>query len=100
MSWQTRTPWPQVRFFFDGREYRWSGWFGSQLESLEWRTLPAGTQRVLHFANGEESVRLTVFSTVRRGLKVSTHWAVSSCGTHDEHTARIWKLKKDLANLV
>ena len=100
MGWTTKTPWPQVRFIFDGVTYRWSGWFGCQLVSYEWRTLPAGTMRRLEFDAGKPHIDLTIFSTKREGLKVRTAWSVSDRGTHDEHTARIYELKHALAALV
>ena len=100
MGWNNKTPWPQVRFMFGGVAYRWSGWFGCQLESYEWRTHPAGTRRRLDFGAGKPAIELTVFSTKREGLKVRTTWAVSDRGTHEEHTARIYELKHALAALV
>lgn len=100
MSWDKKTPWPQVRFIFDGKEYRWSGWFGCQLESFEWKTLPAGTQRAFIFGSGTQKIDMTIFTTKREGLKVRTTWAVSSSGTHAEHTARIYALQDALKKLV
>ena len=100
MSWNNKTPWPQIRFIFDGIQYRWSGFFGCQLESLEWRTVPAGTTRKLDFGIGKPTVEMTVFTTERKGLKVRTTWSVCNSGTHDEHLARIRALKDALASLV
>lgn len=100
MGRDNKTTHPQVRFMFGGDTYQWSGWFGCQLESYEWLTLPAGTERTLDFGVGKPSIELTVFSTKRDGLKVRTTWAVSDRGTHEEHTARIYELKHALAALV
>ena len=100
MSWKEKTPWPQVQFIFDGITYKWSGWLGCQLESYEWKTLPAGTERRLNFDCGKPSIELTIFSTKREFFKVRTMWAVSDRGTYEEHTARIYELKSALASLV
>lgn len=35
-----------------GIVYRWSGWGGCQLESYEWRRVPAGTERVVRAVDG------------------------------------------------
>lgn len=56
----------QAEFIINGTRYRWSGWLGCQLESMEWRTLPAGTQRHLPITLGEQPVTVTVNSTQRR----------------------------------
>jgi len=95
-----RKSYPAANFWFDGHEYRWSGWFGCQLESWEWRTVRAGTQRVLDFGVGKPQITMTVASTRREGLKVRTTWAVANHGTHDEHVARIVELKAALQDLV
>ena len=100
MRWKNKTPYPQIRFIFDGVQYRWCGFFGCQLESREWRTLPAGTTRELKFDFGSTPITMTVFSTNREGLKVKTTWAVSKRGTHDEQLARIRGLKAALASLI
>lgn len=90
----------RAEFIIGGNRYRWSGWFGCQLESLEWRTLPAGTQRDLDLSVSEQPVTVTVNSTQRQGLRVRTTWAVSNRGTLDEHTARIRDLRRQLRELV
>jgi hypothetical protein len=91
---------PKVLFLFNGKRYWWSGWYGCQLASREWATLPAGTTRDFDFYDGKPPVRMTVFSTRRDGLGVITKWAVSSACCHDEHQRRILELKERLAGLV
>ncbi len=91
---------PQVEFLVDGHRYRWSGWFGCQLESVEWLSVPAGTTRDLRLHAHLSPVRMTVYSTRREGFSVRTTWAVSSNGPHDEHDARIRDLRKQLQELV
>jgi hypothetical protein len=91
---------PRAEFVIHGTRYRWSGWFGCQLESLEWRTQPAGTQRDLRLHLDKSPVTVTVYSTKRVGLRVRTTWAVSNRGTHDEHSARIVDLQSQLRRLV
>lgn len=100
MGCENKTHYPKVYFMFDGIAYRWCGWFGCQLESYEWLTHPAGTMRRLDFGAGKPTIELTVFSTKREGLKVRTTWAVSDHGTYEEHTARIYKLKNALSELL
>jgi len=89
---------PRAEFVIHGTRYRWSGWFGCQLESMEWRTQPAGTQRDLHLS--EPPITITVFSTKREGLRVRTTWSVSKSGTHDEFAARIFNLQAQLRKLI
>lgn len=91
---------PRAEFLIDGSRYRWSGYLGCQLESREWRTLPAGTSRDLRLDIGEPPIRITVYFTEREGIKVRTTWAVSKSGTHDEHVARIEKLRAQLRRLI
>ena len=84
-----------------GVVYRWNGWFGCQLESIEWRRAPAGTERVLDFGLGKPTITVTVWKTERRWAvgRVRTFWAVSPRGTHDEHNARIFELKNALKGM-
>lgn len=91
---------PRAEFLIDGTRYRWSGWFGCQLESMEWRTVPAGTQRNLRLHLDKPPITITVFSTRRKGLRVRTAWTVSKSGTHDEFSARIVDLLNQLRRLV
>jgi hypothetical protein len=90
----------RAEFVIAGTRYRWSGWFGCQLESMEWRTVPAGTQRDLRLHMDKGPVRVTVYSTKREGLRVRTTWSVSKGGTHDEFDARIYDLQDQLRRLV
>ena len=91
----------QVYAVFDGIRYRWNGWGGCQLESLEWRRPPAGTTRILEFENGKPSIMVTVFSTERKGLfrRCRCTWAVSKSGSYDECSERIKELKDALRGL-
>ena len=84
-----------------GVVYRWNGWFGCQLESIEWRRAPAGTERVLDFGLGKPTITVTVWKTKRQGpfLKVRTLWAISARGSIDEHNARIFDLKNALKGM-
>lgn len=84
-----------------GVVYRWNGWGGCQLESYEWRRVPAGTERVLGFGVGQPTITVTVWRTVRQWpfFKVRTLWAVSPRGSIDEHNARISELKNALRNM-
>lgn len=92
---------PQARFILDGREYRWSGDLGCQLESLERTPPPAGTTRTLYFGIGKDPIDVTVYSTKREGIrKYRATWAVSKSGTHDEHVTRIEKLRDSLRKLI
>jgi hypothetical protein len=90
----------RAEFVIGGTRYRWSGWFGCQLESLEWRTVPAGTERDLRLHMDKGPVSVTVYSTKREGLRVRTTWSVSKSGTHDEFAARIYDLQDQLRRLV
>ena len=91
---------PFATFHFGRSTYRWSGWFGCQLESMEWRTVPAGTTRDLDFGPMIGRVTVKVFSTRRVGIRVRTTWAVSASGTHAEHEKRIYDLRDKLTRLI
>ena len=84
-----------------GIVYRWNGWAGCQLESYEWRRVPAGTRRVLDFGLGKPKITVTVWTTERKCpfRKVRTLWAVSERGSTDEHNARISELKNALKGM-
>lgn len=89
-----------VKFRLGGVWYRWSGWFGCQLWSTEWRCPPAGTTRRLKFVCDTEWVDVTVYAVRRNWLKWHVSWAVSPRGTHEEHDARIRDLQSQLRKLV
>jgi hypothetical protein len=90
---------PRAFFVIGGRTYRWSGWFGCQLESMEWLVPFPGTTRILDFGvNG--AVEVTVFSARREWVRVRTTWAVSKQGSIDEQSTRIRALKELLKGLI
>ena len=60
----------KLLFVIDRVTYRWSGWFGCQLESREWRRHPAGKERIIL---GD---RYRVWSTKRDGLAYCTYWSL------------------------
>jgi hypothetical protein len=92
--------WPSNILLINGKMYRWSGWFGCQLESVDWRRARAGEQIVLDFKDFNKSFTLTAFGTERLGLfRFRNMWALSNSGTHDEHTARIYDLQNTLRRL-
>lgn len=100
MNWSRKSCVPQVRFIFDGIEYRWAGWLGCQLESLEWRAPRAGTTRALEFDIGKAPIEMTVCSTARHGWKFRATWSVRKSGTHDEYVSRIEELRAALRAIV
>lgn len=77
-----------------GKIYRWTGWFGCQLESLEWWRVPAGTKRKMF----DET--FTVFSTERRGLMVITRWTMALPDETNEAHEKIKGLKERLRSLI
>lgn len=96
-----KLPYPKAMFIFDGIAYKWSGWFGCQLESFEWKTVPAGTTRTLSFSDGGDPITITVFYTSKRSrFKVRTTWSISSSGTLEEHNNRIKDLQYRLSKLI
>ena len=90
---------PHAQFLIGGVKYRWTGWFGCQLESFEWRRVPAGTRRTLDIGY-LQPIEVKVFTTKRDGLRVRTTWAVSHSGTLDEQNARIVALRTALSTLI
>lgn len=94
----SKKPWPQVHFIIGGYAYNWRGWFGCQLESREWRRVPAGTTRKMEINNCNYEFR--VFNTTREGLKIRTTWTLPLRGDTDEQNAMIRKLKADLRAVI
>ena len=44
-----KSPWCDSRFYWlSGEFYTWSGWFGAQLQSFQWRHPKPGEERVLN----------------------------------------------------
>jgi len=82
--------WPQVSYWFNGHEYRSTGWFGCQLESWEWTP----TTSLLGF-----TTNIHVVTTHRQGLKVRTTWSINQQGTHEEYHQRIIELKENLRSI-
>lgn len=83
-----------MEFVLDGRRYRWSGWFGCQLESYEWWRVPAGTRRRL------AGFEFSVFMTERRGLKVRTTWSLANQpASLDKANEDIRRLREALTRL-
>jgi hypothetical protein len=72
----------------NGRFYKWSGGFGAQLSSFEWRVPAPGTRRRLFDRD------FRVFQAHRRGLRVDCSWAIaqSNCPSAEE----IRELKRQL----
>lgn len=78
-----------------GRRYRWTGWFGCQLESMEWRRVPAGTEREIL------GRKFRVWRTEREWLRVRTLWCLIGLGRSvDEDSAKINALRDDLRALL
>lgn len=69
-KWPNQLP-DKLFFRIDGVMYSWTGWFGCQLESHEWRRYPAGTERVIL------GMRFRVWTTERHWFTCCTierHW--------------------------
>ena len=90
---------PRAEFIIDGRRVRWSGWLGCQLESMEWRRVPAGTEWSFTLGYGK-TFHMCVFTTRRNGLRIRTTWALPAHGTIDQHNARIRELQNALRNII
>jgi hypothetical protein len=93
---------PHAQLFIGGFVYRWTGWFGCQLETWEWRRVPAGTRRLIEFDGKHYEVH--VWSTGARKWrtrwKVPTLWTIPLDCNLDEANARLRKFKDDLRGLV
>lgn len=81
-------------YVLNGREYRWSGWHGCQLESKEWSRVPAGTQRKI------AGFDFRVFTTHREWLRYRTTWALAISGDLDYCNTRIRALQSHLRALT
>lgn len=78
-------------FIIDDRAYRWCGWFGCQLQSIEWRRpAPQYRRRIL----GRE---FKPYRVVRRWLVWEVSWALTGDGEgYDAYGARVSDLHRDL----
>ena len=85
-------------FLIDGVFYTFSPGFGCQLESNEWKRVPAGTERVIKSAYGD-SIVVRVNSADWDKFMWRTTWEVSPSGTIDEHHTRIRELENILNTL-
>lgn len=82
-------------FIIDGRRYRWSGWLGCQLESIERRRLRAGDVRHILERN------FHVFSVRRVGLwRFRTAWALALPKDLAAANIELHALKSDLRALI
>jgi len=82
-------------FRLDGRLHSWSPGFGAQLESKEWRRVPAGTERKLL---GET---FRVWRSDREGLKFTTTWGMVNLPSNlDEIHEHLREFKAKLAKLI
>ena len=78
-----------------GRRYSWSGWFGCQLESIEWRRVPAGTEREI------AGRTFRVWRTERLWLRVRTLWCLTGLGRSIDHdNQQLLALRLDLQSLI
>ena len=84
-----------VQFRINVVWYRWSGYFGCQLESLERERFPIGHMRRIL---GHD---MAVFQVRRkRCIWFRTTWAVQPCRPLDNHRARIDALADDLRKML
>ena len=90
----------KIFYVISGVKYWWSGWFGAQLASREWRNVPAGTQRDLFIDHGLPWVRITVFQCRKRFLKYDVSWTIPLSGDTDSQNKQINALKETLKSLV
>lgn len=91
--------WLRALFYFEGVTYRWSGWYGCQLESYELLRVKPGTVRIFKFT--DKQIKLRIFSTDRRGLWLRHTWALDYEGrSFDQHNERITEFKDKLKSLI
>ena len=90
----------EVFYIISGVKYWWSGWFGAQLASREWRNIAAGTQRDLFIDYGKPYVRVTVFQCRKSWFKYDVSWTISLRGNIDEQNIQIEDLRNTLKSLV
>lgn len=81
-------------FVLGGRAYHWSGWFGCQLQSFEWRRPEVGETRVL------AGVIFRPFNFERRWFLYRVTWSGDEfCGPVDYSNKAIRAFKKKLGEL-
>lgn len=90
----------RIFYVISGVKYWWSGWFGSQLASREWRNVPAGTQRDLFIDHGMPWIRITVFQCRKRFFKYDVSWTISLSGDTNSQNKQIRELKEIFKSLV
>ena len=87
-------------YMLGGTIYRWIGsGLGAQLESLELRSCPAGTERDLDFGDGSPRERIRIFNCRREGLLCRMSWSIGSVRDMDEHLERTKALKQRLSRI-
>lgn len=77
-----------------GRLYTYTGGFGAQMRSIEWRAPKAGTRRQL------AGVTFTVFSATRRGPRVEVAWAMHLPDNIDLANAKLRDFRERLGGYL
>jgi hypothetical protein len=94
-QWVPQYPEDRAELILGGQRYRWQGWYGCQLMSIERRRIHAGETREI------AGRTFTVFRSTRLGLfRFETTWSLPAGGTHEHHDNRVRQLKHDLQRLV
>jgi hypothetical protein len=89
-------------YVIDGVQYVWSGWFGCQLESLQWVCPKPAERRTLRGvapAAGHEDYVITLYSAQRQGLKVRCTWRLIQREGWQEYGERIVQFQEALRRL-
>jgi len=89
--------WNDVYFWQNGEFYLWSGWFGAQLISFQWRHPKPQERRII------EGREMRVYHSERRWGRVCISWSL--CGKDsiegldiNEANSKLTKFKSQLSN--
>jgi len=92
---------PKAKVIIEGIEYSWTGYYGCQLESIEWFAPPIGSTRILNlFLKSEYTCTIKVFNTERKGFKQRITWAIPHKISIVEHKKNIEELYCNLQKLI
>lgn len=104
-----KTPRIDDKFYWlSGEFYTWSGWFGSQLQSFQWRHPKAGEERVLigrkfkPFQSSRHFMwvwRRYLFGFPLPVCRVRVCWCTHISDNIDEANEELGKMEKELGRL-
>lgn len=92
---------PRAYFIFDNIIYTWCGWFGAQLESIEYKRIHAGTTRELRDDAKGFYYILKIVRSEREGfLRFRNVWTINIPDDLTKANEVLNKFKTDLSKFI